>query len=153
MNEQTRIRLGIIEARYGKRAGRAASETELAAERALRFDEEFRRAREAVVAPILGEIGAALSASGHGHRVAVDEAATQPSVELYLSPRGVPSGERSVIRLFARAGSEIIAEVELGRTVIELTRFHEASAMSAEVVEQMIVDAVEQLFAYRSSSA
>ncbi len=149
MNEQTRIRLAIIEAKYGKRGSRDDGGDP---QGPRRFAEDFRRARAEVLAPILEEIGAALTAAGHGHRVDIDGGATQPSVELHvlLGERECePSG---IIRLFAR-GQEIIAEVQLGRTEVELTRFHEVSALTPDVVEQMVVDAVEQVFACHRSRA
>lgn len=156
MNEQTRIRLAIIEAKYGKHGTRTLSKAELSAERASRFDEEFRRARAEVLAPVLEEIGAALTAAGHGHRVEIDAGEQRPSIELHLLLGDAPSASTGVIRLFSRTtetfGSEIIAEVQLKRTLVELTRFHQASALTREVVEQMVVDAVEQVFAYHSSS-
>jgi hypothetical protein len=155
VNEQTRIRLAIIEAKFGKRGARAPSQAELAAERSSRFDDDFRRARSEVLAPILEEIGAVLTAAGHGHRVALDAGEHRPSIELHLLLAGAEGGSTGVIRLFTRTGEarrcEIIAEVQLGRALVELTRFQEASALTAEVVEQMVVDAVEQVFAYHAS--
>jgi hypothetical protein len=161
VNDQTRIRLAIIEAKYGKRGARAASEAELARERASRFDEDFRRLRDEVLAPILEEIGAALTAAGHGHRVELDAGEHRPSVELHLlleqaRARDAESGSTGVIRLFTLTGEargcEIIAEVQLKRTLVELTRFQDTAALTPEVVEQMVVDAVEQVFAYHGSS-
>lgn len=152
MNEQTRMRLAIIEARYGKRVAAARASTLDAEQRANRFDEEFRRVRADVLAPIFEEIGAALTAAGHGHRVAIDAGDDQPSIELHVLLGEAPSGSTGgVIRIFTATrsprGREIIAEVELKRTLVELTRFQEASAMTPEVVEQMVADAVEQVFA------
>ena len=156
MNDQTRIRVALIETKYGKRGARAGTEAELTAERARRFDEDFKRARAEILAPTLGEIGAALTEAGHGHRVEIDAGEHRPSIELYLLLGDNASVSAGVIRLFSRTteayGSEIIAEVQLKRTLVELTRFHEASALTREVVEQMVVDAVEQVFAYHSSS-
>jgi hypothetical protein len=159
MKEQTRIRLSIIEARYGRRAARAASEAELAADRRARFDDAFRGVRDRVLAPALEEIGAEIATTGHRHRVEIDAGEHRPSVALHLllasAARGAPDSPASVIRLFTVHGtlhnSQIIAELEIRRTVTELTRFHEASAITTEVAEQMIVDAVEQIFAVHSA--
>ncbi|APR88368.1 hypothetical protein A7982_13717 [Minicystis rosea] len=152
MKETTRIRLSIIEARYGRRAPADASDGELAAS----FEDDFRKARDERIAPLLQEIGATLAAGGHEHRVAIDEGARRPSVELHLSPRTRSAEARpaSVIRMFSiteGARREIIAEVQLGRKVVELTRFREISELRAEVLEQMVVDAVEQVFAHHAS--
>jgi hypothetical protein len=156
VNERTRIRLQIIEAKYGKQGSRAASHAELAAERERRFDEEFQRVRAEILAPVLEEIGAALTAAGHGHRVAIDAGEHRPSIELHLLLGDDGRASTGVIRLFCRTGTqrrrEIIAEVQLKRTCVELTRFQEASALTPDVVEQMVVDAVEQVFAYHGSS-
>jgi hypothetical protein len=156
VNEQTKARLAIIEAKFGKQGARAASKVESDAERASRFDEDFRRVRAEVLAPILEEIGAALSASGHGYRVEIDAGKLVPSIELHLILVGTASGSTGVIRLFTRTKAphphQIIAEVQLKGTMVEITRFHEASALTPEVVEQMVVDAVEQVFAYHSAS-
>ena len=56
----------------------------------------------------------------------------------------------SVIRFFlANHGGrpEVIAEVELSRNPMELTRYREIEGMTAAVVEQLLVDAVEHVFA------
>jgi hypothetical protein len=156
VNEQTKARLAIIEAKFGKQGARAASKGEPDADRASLFNEDFRRVRTEVLAPILEEIGAALSASGHGHRVELDAGKQVPSIELHLILGDAASGSTGVIRFFTRTRApqahQIIAEVQLKSTLVELTRFQEASAMTSEVVEQMVVDAVEQVFAYHSAS-
>jgi hypothetical protein len=150
------MRLAIIEATYGMGVAVAASEAALAADRESRFDEEFRRVRAEVLSPTLEEIGAALTAAGHGHRVEIDAGEHRPSIELHIILGEAPGGSRGgVIRLFTSTGKprgcEVVAEVELKRTLVELTRFKAASAMTPEVVEQMVADAVEQIFACHAS--
>jgi hypothetical protein len=151
MKDQTRIRLMTIEARYGKRLGAAPTEAELAADRESRFVEAFRRVRAEILVPAMEEIGAQLTAAGHGHRVDLDAGERAPSIELHLLLRGARRDAGNVIRLFTRPdeghGCEVIAEVQIHLVVTELTRFREVSAITSEVVEQMIVDAVEQVFA------
>lgn len=152
VKDQTRIRLQIIEARYGgARSGREPSAEELAADRARQFCDGFRRVREGVLIPILEDIGSALVASGHGHRVDVDVGEKRPSLEWHLLLKNARAGATNVIRMFPRLGQdlgwEIIAEVQLVRTAIELTRFQKIDEITPEVAEQMIVDAVEQVFA------
>jgi hypothetical protein len=152
VKDQARIRLQIIEARYGEaRSGRPPSAEDLAADRARRFCDGFRRVREGVLVPILEDIGSALVASGHGHRVDLDVGERLPSLEWHLLLRSARAGATNVIRMFPRPGQdlgwEIIAEVQLDRTLVELTRFKEIDELTPEVAEQMIVDAVEQVFA------
>jgi hypothetical protein len=154
MKEQTRIRLSIIEARYGARRAVTPAEAERVA-RIARFEDDFRRVRDALVMPLFKEIGAALLAAGHGHRVLVDAGEHAPNVELHLSLRGAPAAATNVIRVCTVSGderSEIIADVNIGGTWTELRRFMDAAAMTDEVLEQMIVDAVEQVFACRYAS-
>ena len=152
MKDQTRIRLKIIEARYGgARSGRPPSAEDLAADRARQLYDGFRRVREGMLVPILEDIGSALVEAGHGHRVDIDVGERLPSLEWHLLLRNARAGATNVIRMFPRVGQdlgcEIIAEVQLDRTLIELTRFQTIDELTPEVAEQMIVDAVEQVFA------
>ncbi len=60
-------------------------------------------------------------------------------------------GSKNLIRFFfsnhGEKGPEIIAEVEMVRSPMELTRFQEIEALTTEVVEQLLLDAIEQIFA------
>ncbi|MFS8065167.1 MAG: hypothetical protein ACMG6S_02225, partial [Byssovorax sp.] len=75
----------------------------------------------------------------------------RPSIELHLVITGARRGSKNLIRFFAskdvERGPEIIAEVEMVRSPMELTRFQEIDALTPEVAEQLLLDAIEQVFA------
>jgi hypothetical protein len=151
MREQTRIRMEIITARYAKRLPQPGSQAELEAARRANFLRDFERNRAEVLCPAMEALGAELARAGHGYRVELDDTGERLCVDFHLLITAAPSKERKVIRLFTgvdREGrSEVIAEVEMERNLMELTRFHQIEEMTPEVVEQMLVDAIEQVFA------
>jgi hypothetical protein len=151
MNEQTRIRLSIITARHAKHLAEAGIDAEALASRELAFLQGFERARGEILRPAMIEIGAQLERAGHGYRIAEDAGGARPSLELHLVITGARRGSKNLIRFFAsrdvERGPEIIAEVEMVRSPMELTRFQEIDALTPEVVEQLLLDAIEQVFA------
>jgi hypothetical protein len=157
MNEQTRIRLGIITARYGARLEGAARAAEAeAAERRAVFLRDFDRIREAVLRPAMLDIGNELADSaGHQYEIVVDSAEKLPSVALHLLLRGARADAKNVVRIFVSGrkdrGDEVIADVAVVGRPVELTRFQRTEALTREVVEYMLVDAVEQIFAGNAS--
>lgn len=150
INENTRIRLAIIQRKYGNRLSQSASGGDQP-DRRRRFNDDFRRILADIIVPAFEAIGEELASSGHGYRIEHDVGEQTPSVELHLLLRGVPEGANNLIRLFSRADAEgdgeVIAEVNVRHTLTELTRFRVLSRISQEVVEQMCVDAIEHVFA------
>ncbi|WP_433927117.1 hypothetical protein AB3662_29185 [Sorangium cellulosum] len=150
INEHARIRLAIIQKKYGKRLAHGASGADLPDRRA-RFNADFRRILADIIAPTLVAIGDELAASGHSYRLEQDVGEQTPSLEFHILLRGVPADANNLIRLFSRADAEgdgeVIAEVNVGQTLTELTRFRVLSRITQEVAEQMCVDAIEHVFA------
>lgn len=151
MKEQTQLRLATITARHAKRLAESGTDASAAAARARAFFEGFERIRAEILRPAMTEIGAQLSAAGHGYRIEERVEGDRPLIELHLLILGARRGSKNLIRLFAWRDSEgrpeIIAEVEMVRTPMELTRYQEIEALTREVAEQMLVEAIEQVFA------
>ena len=57
------------------------------------------------------------------------------------------SGAGAPLAVESPATGEVIAEVNVHRTLTELTRFRVLSRITREVAEQMCVDAIEHVFA------
>ncbi|WP_437952083.1 hypothetical protein WME98_16010 [Sorangium sp. So ce296] len=150
INEHARIRLAIIQQKYGKRLAQGASGAD-AADRRGRFKSDFRRILADIFAPTFKAIGDELAASGHAYRIEHDAGEQTPSLELHVLLRGVPADANNLIRLFynaeAEGDGEVIAEVNVHQTLTELTRFRVLSRINQEVAEQMCVDAIEHIFA------
>ena len=151
MNEQTKIRLSIITSRHAKRLAEAGIDAAALASRELAFRQGFERARAEVLRPAMIEIGGQLERAGHGYRVAEEAEGARPFLELHLVIIGARRGSKNLIRFFfskdGERGPEIIAEVEMVRSPMELTRFQEIEALTPEVAEQLLLDAIEQIFA------
>lgn len=149
MNEQTRIRLGLITKRY---EGRLQQARDPDADWLAAFEVACQR----VVRPAMAEVGAELTGAGHSTQIDVGDIDGSPSLDWTLEPRSAPDARR-MVRLFARhdeqKGWEVLAEVWLSGTPCELTRFKSPSELTPEVVERLLVDAVEQVFAAAGSNA
>ncbi|WP_437780876.1 hypothetical protein [Sorangium sp. So ce1097] len=150
IHDNTRIRLAIIQNKYGKRLAQRAGGADQPGRRE-RFNDDFRRILADVLVPAFKAIGDELAASGHAYRIEHDAGEQTPSLEFHILLRGVPADASNLIRLFSRADAEgdgeVIAEVNVGQTLTELTRFRVLSRITQEVTEQMCVDAIEHIFA------
>lgn len=148
MKEHSKVRLSQITARYARRQG-AVAEAEAAAAAEARFLSEFVRVRAEVLRPILEEVVAQLAEAGHRCRIEEGSSEGAPHIELHVLLEG-RAGLKNVIRFVVRQsegrGTEVIAEIELRRSPVELARYQGLEALTREVVEQLLVDAVEQLF-------
>ncbi len=143
MNEQNRLRLQRITARHASRTARDRADSDAA------FLEGFARASAGVLRPVFEDVGAQLVAAGYGFQIVTGGEERSPSIALHVEipDRG---GSRDAIRFFARKypekGWQVIAELELLRPV-ELTRFNEGEPLERDVIEHMVVEALEQMFA------
>ena len=151
MKEQTQIRLATITARHARRLAESGIDAGAAAARERAFFEGFARLCAEILRPAMIEIGGQLEAAGHGYRVEERVDDGRPLIELHLLILGARRGSKNLIRLFAWKDSEgrpeIVAEVEMVRSPMELTRFQEIEALTREVAEQLLVEAIEQVFA------
>jgi Pentapeptide repeats (8 copies) len=146
MNKLNRERLGRITARYASRAAQGWSETESDAA----FLAGFVRARDEVLRPVMEEIGAQLRATGYDFSTTCGGADASPVVDFHVIIPG--RGEsKDTIQFFAHKdavrGWQVVAEIELKRSPMELARFEATEEMTRDAIEQLLVDAVEQLFA------
>ncbi|WP_437963348.1 hypothetical protein WMF04_26885 [Sorangium sp. So ce260] len=150
MNEHARIRLAIIQEKFGKRLAQGTSGAH-PPDRRERFKDDFRRVLADIFVPTFKAIGDELALSGHAYRIEHDVGERTPSIEYHVLLRGLPEDANTLIRLFynaeAAGDGEVIAEVNVRQTLTELTRFRVLSRITQEVAEQMCVDAIEHIFA------
>jgi len=154
VNEQNRLRLERIATRYGARTAQAESEPRAEAqdgdEDDAAFLAAFERVRNDVLRPVMAEVGMQLKRAGYLFRIIHGGDRLSPSIDLQvlLANRG---DSKDTIRFFARKdverGWQVIGEVELKRSPIELTRFEDIAQIAHDVVEHLVIDAVEQMFA------
>jgi len=152
MNEQNRRRLGRIAARHASRAAQGPSEPEAKQEDAAgaAFLAAFDRVRDDVLRPVMAEVGVQLRGAGYLFRITAGGEEGSPAVDFHviLPDRG---DSKDTVRFFAHKDSErgwqVIGELELKRSPIELTRFEAMDQITHDVVEQLVVDAVEQMLA------
>lgn len=153
MKERNRLRLGRITARHAKRAAEEADAVHIEPQKPDDKDAAylagFELVRDEVLRPIMAEVGIQLKAEGYLFRILTGGDATSPSIELHVIIAG-RRDSKDTIRFFARKdverGWQVIGEIELKRSPFELARFETTEEMTHDVVEQLIVDAVEQMF-------
>ncbi len=149
MNEHTKIRLGIIAARFGKRSDAPVGSAQA-------WLAEYEALRTGVLRTAMSEIGSVLEGDGHRCEVVLDVDPAARTIDLVVTPWGDVEKERR-IRFFARTdphrGFQVVAHIWLFQSPSELTRFERPSEVTAEVAEQLLVDAIEQIFASAASRA
>ena len=151
MKEHNSLRIQRILARFDAHTSGPEVEALRAAERRAVFLAELDRVVAEVLRPALDDVGGELTRAGHGYDVvSTTTAKGLPRFELRVRlRRGKPRFENAIVFFAApsRSGDlEIVAELELGNA-IELGRFESPAAMTRDVLEQMLVDAVEHMFA------
>jgi Pentapeptide repeats (8 copies) len=173
MNEQNRLRLDRITKRHAIRRAQGSSEADDAAS----FFAAFARMRDEVLRPAMEDVARQLAAAGHEAEVANagDGApvSTGPPLSIRAPNPGPASRAPPGVALFVRIpdrgdsrdtirfrayddparGWQTIAEVELTGSPMELTRFDADEPVTRDIIEQLLVDAVEQLFASTPSRA
>ncbi|NUP10343.1 MAG: hypothetical protein HOW73_30200 [Polyangiaceae bacterium] len=159
MKDHSKARLANVADRFGRRIQAAdhAARPDLEA-----FCSEFRRVRDATIIPAMRDVGEELlrqSAGGRpiGNTRYAIEIEDQPApgreapsvtLRLFLTPRA-PHGHRitfTVITRDAVKGPEILAFLEASPPPMDIARFR-PDDLTEGVVEQLIVDAVEQIYA------
>ncbi|WP_437930227.1 hypothetical protein WMF37_13670 [Sorangium sp. So ce291] len=142
MKEHNRLRIERLTARYARRieATRAPAEAD--------FLREFDALRERVLRPPMEELAAELRKAGHAPRIVIDEGHDTPSIELALGLREAKA-TRNVVGFCVIRWSgyplQILAYLEVNPTPFDLERFASAADVGADRVEQLLVDAVEQI--------
>ena len=146
MNEQNRERVHRMTRRHASRLAQGASD----AESDVAFLGEFLRIRDEVLRPAMDELATQLREGGYESSVASGGSETSPAVEFHVVIPG-RDDSKDTIRFFAhkdvQRGWQVIAEIELKRSPMELVRFDVGDPITRDVAEQLIVDATEQLFA------
>ncbi len=131
-----------------RRADLGAGEASLEAGKAQAFARELARVREAVLSPALAAIADELRRAGHDLRVEASEEPPRLDVHVLVAGR---SGSKDLIQLLVRVdpvrGRELVAELVLKRSPVELTRFAWPGEITPDVAERLFIDAIEQLFA------
>jgi hypothetical protein len=149
MNEQNRLRLERMMARYARRVADRGAPDEAAFARAF---EEFR---SKVLAPQLDEIARELQNAGHQSRVVIDRAEERPSIELALGLRGAKASVNvvgfSVIH-WPDNPPQILAYLETNPPPFDIERFGSTEEITPERLEQLLLDAVEHIIAVNSAS-
>jgi hypothetical protein len=146
VHEQNMLRLDRITARHAKHHAKGQGDAESDAA----FLADFVRARAEVLRPVMAEVGAQLERAGYGFEIAEGNAEGTPSIDLHVRIPGRGSS-KDVIRFFAHRdtarGWQVIGEIELKRSPVELVRFEASEPVTRDRAEQLMVDAVEQMFA------
>jgi hypothetical protein len=148
MKEQNKNRLATITGRYATR------QREKAALDRRAFDAAFVEVREKVLRPMFEDIAAELRSSGHTAVIVDDGAKDTPSIELALGIGGGDprdGGDRVAFVVIARRPvPEVLAYLVVKPPVMDLIRYASPSDIRAEEVEQLLIDAVEHIFACHS---
>jgi hypothetical protein len=146
MNEQNRMRLQRITTRHANRVAQNRSE----AEGDAAFLAGFARVRAEVLQPVMEDVGAQLRAAGYDFQIGLGGDERSPAIDFHLVIPG-RGDSKDTIRFFAKKypgrGWQVIGEIELKRSPVEITRFEAAEQITPDIAEQLVVDAVEQVFA------
>jgi hypothetical protein len=144
MKERSLARLANIQARFGTRI--AEGEASLRADREA-FLARFRAVRQSVIAPVLHEVAEELSRSGGRHEVVLsDDDPPTAKLRSFLTTAR-PEGHTIAFEPIDRGrGPEVLVWLEASPPVMDLARYAPES-LTRDVVEQIVVDAVEQIYA------
>jgi hypothetical protein len=145
MKERSLQRLSNIDARFGSliRDAEASRAGEVES-----FRRAFEQVRDTVIVPVLREMSEALEARGFRCRVEVaDEPAPQVTLRVFLRSAR-PDGHRVVFEVIDRGlGPQVLVFLEASPPVTDLARYQPAD-LTRDVVEQVVVDALEHIFAF-----
>jgi hypothetical protein len=144
LKEHNRLRIERLAARYARRIeeARAPAETD--------FLREFDDLRERLLRPQMEEFAAELRKAGHAPRIVLDEGHDTPSIELALGLREAKASRNVVgfcVIRWAGYPLQILAYLEVNPTPFDLERFARAADVGPERVEQLLVEAIEQIMA------
>lgn len=145
MREHNRARLALIDARFGK-APTSPEDVD--------FDAAFVRVRDAVIRPVMDDVAAELSSLGHSPRITTDDMDHEgdliaPCITLWVGQRGRGDAAGYVALGVARNRErpDVLAWLLVPPTPFDLERHDHPDEITADYVEQCLVDAVEHLFA------
>ncbi|HEY4119244.1 MAG TPA: hypothetical protein VGM56_15360 [Byssovorax sp.] len=141
LNEANLARIERLTARLAARHGAATSDEARAA-----FEADFVRQRDAVLVPLLQDLGVALARAGHAFEIELDAGERRPGATFRVLLSGGARGNRNEILFYVQHAdaSEVIVHLAL-RNEFELVRYQSIAAMTHAALEQMLVDGLEHL--------
>jgi hypothetical protein len=143
---------GLRRSRLIRSAERFAASSAAPAVDRPAFEAAFGRAREEVLAPVLGEVVEALGERGLAATIRVDDAEETPSIELVLGLGRGRQNDRVGFRVIDRRGRcEVLSYLVASPPPMDLRRYADPGELSRDHVEQVVVDAVEHLLACRAA--
>lgn len=140
MKQRSLQRLANIDARFGKQV----REAEKSAQDTDRFHAAWARVKAEIIEPTMQEVAQDLEARGFRAKVHADK----DHIELRVFLRAkVPTGHRVTFEVIDRGlGLEVLAFLEATPPVTDIARY-QPDALTVDVVEQLLVDALEHIFA------
>lgn len=133
-------RLNNIDARFGA----VVREAERDVQNAERFRAAWTHARAETIRPTLEEFAKDLEQRGFRADVCTTE--DREELRVYLRAK-VPEGHRLGFQVIDRGlGLEVLAYLEASPPVTDVRRY-QPEALTGDVVEQIVVDALEHIFA------
>ncbi|WP_437613853.1 hypothetical protein WMF20_13540 [Sorangium sp. So ce834] len=98
--------------------------------------------------PPMEEFAAELRKAGHAPRIVIDEGHDTPSIELALGLREAKASRNVVgfcVIRWTGYPLQILAYLEVNPTPFDLERFARAADIGPDRVEQLLVEAIEQI--------
>jgi hypothetical protein len=153
VKDQSKYRIALIHQRFGRKS----DPSETAAET---FENAFVRVRDQVIRPVMEELVAELRGLGHAPRISLEavdhEGRTcQPAISLALGIRGAVDDRNRIVFAVIRwriggkpnDDPEVLAFHQKDRVPFDLFRYMRPDEITADNVEQLLVDSTESLFA------
>ena len=153
MKDQSKYRLALIHQRFAPRRAAAESTGES-------FAEAFVRVRDALLRPLMEEVAAELRGLGHAPSISIEPIEHEgrrcaPAIALALGIAGVTGRRNEIVFAVIRwtvggkadDDPEVLAYQQKDRTPFDLFRYAHPDDITADAVEQLLVDATESLFA------
>lgn len=145
MKEYNREKLARIDARFGKKH---------ASQPSADFEAAYVHLRETILRPVMQDIASELRKLGHDPRIDEDAKAHErerisPCITLHLglAERGEKSGYISLGIVVGKEPPEVLAWLVAPPTPFDLGHYADPKTISEEHVEQLLMNAVEHLFA------
>ena len=150
MKEHNRHRLALIDARFGHAKTSALGEEA--------FEDAFLRVCGEVIRPVMEDVASELEKLGHAPYIEMGKLWHEgewisPTISLHLGIRGRKENSGYVAFGVLRwdENPEVLAWLLVPPTPFDLLRYDHPNNIAADQVEQLLVDAAEQLFAHGKS--
>lgn len=153
MKDQNRNRLALIHQRFARREAAASTTVET-------FEQRFARVAREVIQPVMEDVATELRALGHTPELSTDPVEHEgrrcpDAIALRLGIRGVGGRLNHVVFAVIRwkiggkteETPEVLAFHQKDRMAFDLSRYDGPEEITRDIVEQLLVDSVESLFA------